>query len=120
MEDIERPSFENFLSKPGNLTDHLEWQLGSIPISPEVREASATIIGNLNEDGYLIASDEEMLGVAPPSSPEADAAMARQCGEGRRRPCVWDELKKKQSNEIRPPEIVPQETSKRLEPICSG
>src|SRR6202790_4118274 len=23
MEDIERPSFENFLSKPGSLTDHL-------------------------------------------------------------------------------------------------
>ena len=76
MEDIERPSFENFLSKPGNLTDHLSWQLGSIPISPEVREAADTIIGNLNEDGYLIASDEELLGVAPPSSPEVDAAMA--------------------------------------------
>ena len=76
MEDIERPSFENFLSKPSNLTDHLSWQLGSISISPEVREAADTIIGNLNEDGYLIASDEELLGVAPPSSPEADAAMA--------------------------------------------
>ena len=29
MEDIERPSFENFLSKPTNLTDHLTWQLGA-------------------------------------------------------------------------------------------
>ena len=76
MEDIERPSFENFLSKPSNLTDHLSWQLGSIPISPEVREAADTIIGNLNEDGYLIASDEELLGVAPPSSPEVDAVLA--------------------------------------------
>ena len=76
MEDIERPSFENFLSKPGNLTDHLAWQLGSIPISTEVREAADTILGNLNEDGYLIASDEELLGVEPPSSPEADAAVA--------------------------------------------
>ena len=62
MEDIERPSFENFLSKPSNLTDHLIWQLGSISIRPEVREAAEVIIGNLNEDGYLIASDEEMLG----------------------------------------------------------
>jgi len=76
MEDIERPSFENFLSKPSNLTDHLSWQLGSIPISPEVREAADAILGNLNEDGYLIASDEELLGVAPPSSPEADAVTA--------------------------------------------
>src|SRR5262244_2599108 len=74
FEEIERPSFENFLSKPSTLTDHLIWQLGSIPTSPHVREAAELIIGNLNEDGYLIASDEELLGMAPPGSPEADAA----------------------------------------------
>jgi RNA polymerase sigma-54 factor len=76
MEDIERPSFENFLSKPGSLTDHLVWQLGSISMRPEVQEAVELIIGNLNEDGYLIASDEELLGVAPPAPPESDAAVA--------------------------------------------
>src|SRR5579863_5606889 len=76
MEDIERPSFENFLSKPGSLTDHLRWQLGSISMRPEVQEAVERIIGNLNEDGYLIASDEELLGVAPPAPPESDAAVA--------------------------------------------
>jgi RNA polymerase sigma-54 factor len=76
MEDIERPSFENFLSKPATLTDHLVWQLGSISMRPEVREAVEIIIGNLNEDGYLIASDEELLGVAPPAPPESDAAVA--------------------------------------------
>src|SRR6185369_6268343 len=73
MEDLERPSFENFLSKPSNLTDHLTWQLGALPVSPAVREAAELIIGNLNEDGYLIASDDELMGIAPPSSPEADA-----------------------------------------------
>ena len=77
MEDIERPSFENFLSKPGSLTDHLVWQLGSISMRPEVQEAVELIIGNLNEDGYLIASDEELLGVAPPAPPESDAAVAK-------------------------------------------
>jgi RNA polymerase sigma-54 factor len=75
-EDIERPSFENFLSKPGNLTDHLIWQLGSLATRPNVREAAELVIGNLNEDGYLIASDDELLGVAPPSPPESDAAAA--------------------------------------------
>ena len=75
MEDIERPSFENFLSKPGSLTDHLVWQLGSISMRPEVQEAVELVIGNLNEDGYLIASDEELLGVAPPAPPELDAAV---------------------------------------------
>src|SRR5580693_396907 len=77
MEDIERPSFENFLSKPGSLTDHLVWQLGSISMRPEVQEAVERIIGNLNEDGYLIASDEELLGVAPPAPPESDAAVVQ-------------------------------------------
>jgi len=72
-EEIERPSFENFLSKPSNLTDHLLWQLGSIVTRAEVREAAELVIGNLNEDGYLIASDEELLGVASPTTPEADA-----------------------------------------------
>ncbi|HET7890831.1 MAG TPA: RNA polymerase factor sigma-54 [Candidatus Sulfotelmatobacter sp.] len=77
MEDIERPSFENFLSKPTNLTDHLAWQLGALSLSREVREAADLIIGNLNEDGYLIASDEELLGVAPPAPPEVDAETAK-------------------------------------------
>ena len=77
MEEIERPSFENFLSKPSNLTDHLSWQLGALSLRKEVREAADLIIGNLNEDGYLIASDDELLGVAPPASPEADAVTAK-------------------------------------------
>jgi RNA polymerase sigma-54 factor len=74
-EDIERPSFENFLSKPSNLSDHLIWQLGSIPTSSQVREAAEVVIGNLNEDGYLIASDDEMMGVIPPAPPEVDSAV---------------------------------------------
>src|SRR5579871_498437 len=77
MEDIERPSFENFLSKPSNLTDHLAWQLGALSVRREVREAADLIIGNLNEDGYLIASDDELLGIAPAATPEADAETAK-------------------------------------------
>jgi RNA polymerase sigma-54 factor len=72
MEEIEKPSFENFLSKPGNLSDHLLWQLGAISVSSPVHDAAEVVIGNLSEDGYLIASDEEMLGVEPPAAPEID------------------------------------------------
>jgi RNA polymerase sigma-54 factor len=74
MEDIERPSFENFLSKPTNLTDHLMWQLGALSVSRGVREAAELIIGNLNEDGYLIATDDELMGTTAPSAPEIDTA----------------------------------------------
>jgi len=59
----EKPSFENFLSKPTTLTDHLMWQLGSLHLARDVREAAELVIGNLNEDGYLTASDEELLTV---------------------------------------------------------
>jgi len=47
-ESIERPSFENFLSKPTTLTDHLMWQLGSMTMRPEVRQAAELVIGNLS------------------------------------------------------------------------
>src|SRR5438477_3165448 len=69
LESIEKPSFENFLSRPSTLTDHLMWQLGSLPVSKQVRMAAELVIGNLNEDGYLIATEEELLGVsgAPPA-----------------------------------------------------
>ena len=82
MEEIEKPSFENFLSKPGNLSDHLLWQLGAISVTSPVHQAAEMIIGNLNEEGYLIASDEELLGITPAAAPEADAdAQAKIVGE---------------------------------------
>src|SRR5438552_9232815 len=54
----EKPSFENFLAKPQTLTDHLEWQLGLATMDESIRVACHSIIGNLNEDGYLCAVDE--------------------------------------------------------------
>ncbi len=60
FEELDGPSFENFLSKPSTLCDHLLWQLGSMSLRPEVREAAELIVGNLDENGYLIASMEEL------------------------------------------------------------
>jgi RNA polymerase sigma-54 factor len=74
FESSDRPSFENFLSKPGTLTDHLMWQLGAITVSEEVRAAAELVVGNLNVDGYLVASDEELMTAARGESVELDAA----------------------------------------------
>ena len=63
MEDNERPSFENFLSKPTSLSDHLLWQLGSLHVKDDVYRAAELVIGNLNDDGYLIATEDELLGL---------------------------------------------------------
>ena len=71
FESSERPSFENFLSRPGTLTDHLMWQLGAISVKPRVRAAAEFVIGNLNDDGYLVATDEELMAAARGESLEA-------------------------------------------------
>jgi len=63
MEDSEKPSFENFLSKPTTLSDHLLWQLGSLHVKEDVHRAAELVIGNLNEEGYLTATEDELLGL---------------------------------------------------------
>jgi len=59
-EDVEKPSFENFLSQPTTLSDHLAWQLGALSLDRELHDAAEFVVGNLDEDGYLTASDEEL------------------------------------------------------------
>jgi RNA polymerase sigma-54 factor len=59
-EESEKPSFENFLSQPTTLSDHLAWQLGSLSLERRLEETADLVIGNLDEDGYLAASDEEL------------------------------------------------------------
>jgi RNA polymerase sigma-54 factor len=56
----ERPSFENFLAKRTTLTDHLQWQLQLSRFTEEENEAGIWIIGNLDEDGYLKISMEDI------------------------------------------------------------
>jgi RNA polymerase sigma-54 factor len=59
-EDSEKPSFENFLSQPTSLSDHLAWQLGSLSLTPQLLGAAELVVGNLDEDGYLAASEDEL------------------------------------------------------------
>jgi RNA polymerase sigma-54 factor len=61
FEEYDKPSFENFLSQPSTLSDHLLWQLGSLTLEEEVRAAAELVVGNLDQTGYLTASDEEMV-----------------------------------------------------------
>ncbi|MEO6982151.1 MAG: RNA polymerase sigma-54 factor, partial [Edaphobacter sp.] len=60
FEEYDKPSFENFLSQPSTLSDHLAWQLGSLTLTPEVQSAAELVVGNLDENGYLTATDEEL------------------------------------------------------------
>ena len=54
------PTFEQFLTRPPSLADHLEWQLHMSPMEAEKCEAAICVIGNLDADGRLSATNEEI------------------------------------------------------------
>ena len=54
------PTFEQFLTRPPSLAEHLEWQLHMSSIEPELVDPAVCVIGNLNADGRLNATNEEM------------------------------------------------------------
>ena len=59
-ESVDKPSFETFLSSPVTLSDHLQTQLSVLVLPFEVRQAANSIIGNLEESGYLTTPLEEI------------------------------------------------------------
>jgi RNA polymerase sigma-54 factor len=54
------PTFEQFLTRAPSLADHLEWQLHMSPIDEDVCDAAVSVIGNLDADGRLNATNEEI------------------------------------------------------------
>ncbi len=59
-ETKEGPTFEQFLSSEQTLGEYLEWQLRLTQTTADVRMAAEAIIGNLNDDGYLEGTREEI------------------------------------------------------------
>jgi RNA polymerase sigma-54 factor len=90
FEEYDKPSFENFLSQPSTLSDHLAWQLGSLTLSAEVRAAAELVVGNLNEDGYLTATDEELVeSMLQAKGPERPEPIPFERGTKGKLPHVW-------------------------------
>lgn len=59
-EEYDEFPIENTLSRPQNLWDHLTWQLTVSDAPDHIKEIVIFLIGNIDEDGYLRVSDEEM------------------------------------------------------------
>jgi len=74
-EVVEKPSFETFLSQPVTLPDHLRSQLSVSLISDDIRDAAESIIGNLDEDGYLIASLSEIANIGSHTGEQVEQAL---------------------------------------------
>lgn len=60
MEEREEPPIENSLTREADLYDHLLWQLHMADVTPRQREIAELIIGNLDPDGFLVATPEEI------------------------------------------------------------
>jgi RNA polymerase sigma-54 factor len=74
-EEHEEFPIENTLTRPPNLTDHLTWQMNMSDASPRVKEIGAFIIGNIDEDGYLRASEEEIVAAGQYDAAEVSQAV---------------------------------------------
>lgn len=59
-EHRDAPSYESFVSGKTSLNDHMLWQLLMFLPSDFEKEIACVIIGNLNNDGYLSATVEEI------------------------------------------------------------
>jgi RNA polymerase sigma-54 factor len=70
------PTFENTLAEAPNLTDHLTWQLEMNVHDDRLKEVGRAVIGNLNEDGYLKASDVELQSIGGFSPEMVDEALS--------------------------------------------
>ena len=71
----ELPPIENTLATSSSLADHLRWQLSSQAEDEVVREISSAIIGNVDDDGYLVASLEEIATMGDWASADVERAL---------------------------------------------
>jgi RNA polymerase sigma-54 factor len=76
QEEPEEYSLENVLTRPEGLPEHLNWQLSMSEASLGVREIAAYLIGNLDEDGYLRVSREEIRQAHYENDADVEAAFS--------------------------------------------
>jgi RNA polymerase sigma-54 factor len=74
-ESVEKPSFETFLSAPVTLGDYLRSQLSVSLVDDKIRDAAESIIGNLDEDGYVSASLDEIASAGGHTREEVEEAL---------------------------------------------
>ena len=71
----ELPPIENTLSTTNSLSDHLEWQLSMQTDDPLMREIGSAIVGDLDNDGTLVASFDELTAMGPWPLAEVERAL---------------------------------------------
>ncbi len=76
-DEDKRPSLENTLVRSSSLTDHLVWQLRLSDLDEREQEIGGMIINNLDADGYLRCSLEEVAFMVSADLPDVERVLAR-------------------------------------------
>ena len=71
----ELPPIENTLSTSASLSDHLLWQLSMQTDDVLLRDIGEAIIGNLNDDGQLVATIDEIASMGSWSTAEVERGL---------------------------------------------
>ena len=71
----ERPPIENTLATTSSLADHLDWQLRMASVEPLILEIGQAIVGNVDDDGYLQATVEEICTMGNYKKGEVESAL---------------------------------------------
>lgn len=74
--NVTQPSYEYFLSTATDLSEHLIWQLRLSKESEEIRKAAELIIGNIDENGYLRITEEDVSELSKSDMETAKKALA--------------------------------------------
>jgi RNA polymerase sigma-54 factor len=75
-EDREAPKYEAFVTRKESLNDHLLWQFLMTKPNREDEQIASHIIGNLNKDGYLEFSVEEIAAAQNTSVEHVERVLA--------------------------------------------
>ena len=76
-EESEQVPLENTLSTQPGLHEYLTWQLSMSDASPAVREIAGYLVGNVDEDGYLRVSRDEIRAAGYADDAAVEDALSR-------------------------------------------
>ncbi len=77
FEEKASPNYENIVASKSGLAEHLFWQLQLSDLDENQRQIAHHIIGNLNKDGYLKATVQEIASACAAEEAEVEAVLYR-------------------------------------------
>ena len=75
--DTEAPAWDNIITEKQSLTEHLMWQMKLSPLTEEEMRVGAQIVGNLDQNGYLCATIQEIAELEKVTEEFAEAVLKK-------------------------------------------